>query len=240
MTRARAWVFIVAVVVFAGWPAGAYAASDILGFLGELSGPGPWKINFAGVEERLWCQPTAAASADSQKQKFADCLLDRPDKTRAVVSFQATWAGTGVTQLFKDDPSDVREAREFTMSVAYMYRVSSFFQVGAGASFMHFYSGDAPDKSVNPSPNPDFGFTRLGLIPARVTLTPFGTLGSSNREKAVYRLVSLQFETTWIPQGFSGSDFNNSKTAYKVGGDYQTRAVVILDGAAAIRAIWNK
>jgi hypothetical protein len=235
MTRARSCVLVAAVVLMAASPTAAYAASDVFGFLGELSGPGPWTINFAGVESRLWCQATAAALAtDTKKQRVGNCLLDKPEKTRAVLSYQLTWAGTGVTKLFKDDPSDQREAREFTLSVAYMYRVSSFFEVGAGASYIHFYTGDPPSPSVNPNPNPDFGFSRLGLIPARVTLTPFAF---SRGASPWARVVHLQFETTWIPGGFSGADFNNHKTAYDVNSDFQSRAVVLLDGAAVLRGI---
>jgi len=232
--RSRAAVFVLAGALLVAWPAQAFAMSDVLGWLGELSGPGPWKINFTGVESRLWCQATAAAANDTKKQRVGNCLLDKPEKTRAVLAYQLTWAGTGVTQLFKDDPSDRREAREFTLSVAYMYRVSSFFEVGAGASYIHFYTGDKPDPNVNANPNPDFGFSRLGLIPARVTLTPFAL---SRGSSPWARIVHLQFETTWIPGGFSGTDFNNTRTAYNVNSDFQSRAVILLDGAAALRGI---
>jgi hypothetical protein len=236
MKRARSCIFAITVTLLACWPASAYAASDILGFLGELSGPGPFKIKGTGFESRAWCFFTAEAARDTTKQKVANCLLDDPDKTRATISYQLVWAGADQTQLFKDDPTDVRDVKEFTASVMFMYRTNHVIEVGGGLSWMRFKGQEGADPKANPA----FSFWRAGFTPARVTFTPLGSIHGSERARAFARVIHLQFESVWIPGGFTGSDFGNSKTAYKADGEFQNRVQILIDGAAVIRGFLKK
>jgi hypothetical protein len=230
MTRPRSYVFVLAAALLAGWPASAYAASDIIGWFGELSGPGPFKVKGTGFESRAWCFSTAEAARDSVGQKVLNCLLDDPEKTRAVVSFQVNWASSGPIQLFKDDPTDFREVHERTINVMFMYRANSVLEVGGGLSWMQFSSDEGKA----------FSFSRAGFTPARVTFTPLGAIHGSPRARALARVVHLQFESVYISGGFSGADFNNTKTAYKVDAEFQGHASILIDGAAIIRALRTK
>jgi hypothetical protein len=233
MRRLRSCVLAIAMLVTLGWPSAARAESDILGWLGELSGPGPFKIYGLGVEVHAWCWSEAAAVNDPFLHKWGNCILENADKVRPVtVSFQASRAKTGASQLFKDDPTDSRNIYEDTYSGLLMFRANKLIDAGFGVSAIHF-SGDADTANKTSS----FGFWRFGLTPARVVLNPLALMSASTeRERALRRLIHLQVESVLITGGFSGSDFGNSKTAYKSSAEFQTRLQFLIDIGVVIRA----
>jgi hypothetical protein len=227
MTRARRCVLIVVMTLVAGWPTAARAESDMLGWLGELSGPGPFKIYGLGVEVHVWCPSQLSAQSDSFRQKWGNCILENANKVRPVtVSFQASRAKTGADQLFKDDPTDVRNVYEDTYSGLLMFRANSMIDVGFGASAIHF-SGDANEANGTSS----FGFWRFGVTPARVVYTPLGKMSG-----AYSRVFHLQVESLLITGGFNGMDFGNSKTAYQSSAEFQTRLHFLIDVGQLVHA----
>ena len=234
MKLPRSCVFVVSVMLLALWPAPAHAESDMLGWLGELSGPGPFKLKGLGVEGHAWCFPKDVAISDKFWAKVGNCVLEDADKIRPVtIAYQLSRATTGANQLFKDDPTDLRNVNEDTYSALLMYRANAVLDVGAGISAVHF-SGDE-DKAKGTA---EFGFWRLGLTPARVVFTPFGALKASTpRSRALQRVIHLQVESVLIPSGFTGADFGNTKTAYKASSEFQTRLHFLIDIGVIVRAI---
>ncbi len=227
MKRARSCVLVIAMGLMLGWPSAARAESDILGWLGELSGPGPFKIYGLGAEVHVWCPSLPSAQNDAFLQKWGNCILENADKVRPVtVSFQASRAKTGASQLFKDDPTDLRNVYEDTYSGLLMFRANKMIDIGFGASAIHF-SGDADDAKGTTS----FGFWRFGLTPARVVYTPLGKMSGTYS-----RVFHLQVESLLITGGFQGTDFGNSKTAYKSSAEFQTRLHFLIDIGQLVHA----
>jgi hypothetical protein len=119
MSRAR---LLLLGILCAIWPAHAFAQSDIYDWLQGGSGPGPYTSKFTGFEVRVWCKPTGVGLMDTAKRQVWNCLLDDPDRTRAVVSFGALWASSENGRLFIDDPTDVRGTEERWLTGALIAR----------------------------------------------------------------------------------------------------------------------
>jgi hypothetical protein len=210
------------------WPANAHAQSDIIDWLQQGSGPGPYK-SYKGYELRVFCLPTGVGIMDTAKRKVWNCLLDDPDRTRAVLSFGTNWASTENTRLFIDDPSDVREVKERRWTTAFTYRMSSLLSVGGTLDFMQFKSdqGNA------------FSFWRVGIGP-RLIFTPCGKCTATNppsRSSSAGQFLHLQLDATYVPQGLKASDFGNTVSKYDPGASFQVRTSLVLDGAVILRAI---
>jgi len=224
MKRTRSLILLVLCAV---WPATARGQSDTADWVQQGSGPGPYTSVFTGYEVRVWCLPTGVAVSDSRSQKIWNCLFDDPDKTRAVLSFSQNWASSDTSQLFVDDPTDVREVKQRRYTTALTYRANSVLNVGGTIDAIQYKSdqGNA------------FSFWRLGLGP-RLVFTPFGAFKVSNTNlSSLNRLIHLQVDTTWIPQGIKASDFNNTISRYSPGGTFQVRTTLAIDLAFVLQAI---
>src|SRR5262249_17428324 len=120
MTKAR---LLILLVLCAVWPATAHGQSETADWIQGGSGPGPSTTPFIGYEVRVWCLPTSAA-ANTAKRRAWDCLLNDPEKTRAVLSFGQTFASSGNHQLFVDDLNDVRNVKLRRYTTAFTYRAN--------------------------------------------------------------------------------------------------------------------
>ncbi len=225
---------IVLVALFAMWPARVYAQSDILDWLAELSGPGPFHaknlITLRAAELRVWCFHKSGVQAMALGKHVASCLLDDEDEknTRALVTFGYSLAESGSQPLFRDDPNDVRNVHQSTFSVMLMYRADRIVDVGGGVQWKRFSTDEGNS----------FSFWRVGLTPARVTLTPFRAIPTTSSSwQSVERLVHFQFEEDWLPQGFTGADFNNRTTRFNVGAEFQSRVSVLFDIGSFINVV---
>jgi hypothetical protein len=191
------------------------------------SGPGPYTSAFTGYEVRVWCLPTSTAATNTAKRQAWDCLLDDPDKTRAVLSFGQMFASSGNNQLFVDDLTDVRDVKLRRYTTAFTYRANAVLSVGGTVDAIQ-YTSDQGNA---------FSFWRLGLGP-RVVFTPFGAFKPKNPDRsALSRLIHLQVDTTWLPDGIKASDFNNTVSRYNPGATFQVRCTLAIDFAFVLQAI---
>jgi hypothetical protein len=222
MTRTR---LIVLFALVTAWPAGAYAQSDVIDWWNQLSGPGPFHNTLKGYELTGVCYPLNSFCWSNDGIN----LLDDTHKTDAkwLVKVGTTWASTGSQQLFQDDTADVRDVKELTISPFVMYRASPIVDVGAGFHFIRFSS----DQGAT------FSFWRVGLVPGRLVVAPLGLINATGRARFARRLFRFQIEAVWLHEGFSGADFNNTKTKFSVGNEYQTRLAALIDGVAAYRLL---
>jgi hypothetical protein len=112
-----------------------------------------------------------------------------------------------------------------------MYRANRIVEAGAGFSFIRLSSDDGAA----------FSFWRVGLIPARMSVTPFGLLpGMTERRIAFRRLFHLQADAIWFYEGVSGLDFNNTKTKFSVGSEYRVRLALLVNAPAAWTVLTGK
>jgi hypothetical protein len=230
MKLPRSCVFVIAVML-ALWPTAAHAESDILGWLGELSGPGPFKLKGWGAEGHAWCGSKTSAVADRFLTKWGNCIIENADKVRPVtVAWQISSASTGIDQLFKDNPAFVHDVHELTLSALVMYRANRVLDIGGGVSALRFTVDDDKDNSEIAS------FWRFGVTPARVVLTPFGAMGDTPKARLLGRVLHLQVESMLIPGGFKASDFGDTKSGYKASAEFQTRLQVLIDVGELIGA----
>ena len=233
-------------------PTAAQADDDPLGWLGEISGPGPYRPDLfahviGGYKGNIFCIPRDPK--DRKVAQIACQLYDGVDDTdghklggdakwlitfaytQTVTDRNARPAGTG---LFKDDVRDDRDANLRTFSFMGMYRANRTVDIGFGVEILR-WSGDAGSDPVN---YPSFGFTRLGLVPARVDFTPLG--GFSRVPRNLRRLISFQIEEIWLPQTTSGADFHNSRTSFTAGPEFQPYVAASISVLSLYRLVTNK
>jgi hypothetical protein len=225
MTKAR---LLILLVLCAVWPATAHAQWDLSDWAQPGSGPGPFTSLFTGYEVRVWCLPTGAGVMDRGTQKIWNCLFDDPDRTRAVLSFGQMWSSAESRQLFIDDPADVGEVKQRRVTVALTYRANTLLSVGGEIDAIQFTNGDRATP---------FSFWKFGIGP-RIVFTPCGKCASekaSDVEHSLARLIHLQLDATWVPQGVKASDFNNFVSKYNPGQEFMVRTTLAIDLAFALR-----
>jgi hypothetical protein len=238
MTKRRLIGFAMGVCVLTLVPNAAFAQGDVIGWLSELSGPGSFRpdfvIGFGGVETNVLCFPRGAHKFSAA---WKACQLNSGiDLESANTNNDVRWLVTfGYTQtktkrttdqpgLFKDDPNDDRDATERTFAVMFMYRANRIVDVGSGVEFLRFSAPAGTNAALYPS----FGFWKRGLVPARMTVTPFGEF--KPWKPRWRRVLHLQAEAIWIPEGFSGrEDFRNPNTTFKSGPEFQVRTAAVID-----------
>jgi len=233
-------------------PTAAQADDDVLGWFGEISGPGPYRPDLfahliGGYSGNIFCMPNDPK--DRKVAQIACQLYDGVDDTdghrlggdaKWLITFAYTQTVTdrnarpANTGLFKDDPRDDRDANERAFSFMAMYRANRTVDIGVGVEILR-WSGDAGSDPVN---YPSFGFTRLGLVPARVNFTPLG--GFSKVPRNLRRLIHFQIEEIWLPQTTSGVDFHNARTSFTAGPEFQTYTAVSIDVLSLYRLVTNK
>jgi hypothetical protein len=105
----------------------------------------------------------------------------------------------------------------------YLFRLHKSLEAGPGAGFMRV-SG----RGFSP-------FYRLVLTPVSVSFAPLELVGDGKSDWS--RVLRVELDTGVVPQGFKGSDFNNSRTTFKSGPEFLTRGGVIADLGALFGAL---
>lgn len=68
-------------------------------------------------------------------------------------------------------------------------------------------------------------FYKLVLTPMNASLTPF----TLKWDTKYARILRLELDNSFVPQGFTGADFKNSRTRFDSGSEFITRAAVVVD-----------
>ena len=222
MRTARLLLFV---VVLAGCPATAHA--DFLSWLEELSGPGP----FHG--DMLWV-PVMCYDKD-QSPTWHPCLVrvttKSEDTIRAtkplpipiVVAVKVGWLRSNDGPRFKDlpatDPDNQGKVNVLPVSGLFLFRLQRWLDVGFGAGFMRV-SGNGFDPVY-----------RVSLIPVSASIMPL-TLNRNWQDHRWAYIIRAEIESSYLPQGFKGTDFNNTRTSFKSGPEFLTRAGLVFDVGA--------
>jgi hypothetical protein len=185
------------------WPAGAFAQSDILDWLAEWSGPGP----FTGVTFNI---RTVCARDNDGRLTTNWCLNDTDPSIKTVLSVEYGWATTGRQARFYDTPGDVGVIHQQRVAAIYMYRVSPMLDAGIGGGVV-WLTGDAPPpaSSFDAQVHPIF-------IPVAVTFTPLGLLRGPTSKKAG-RILRIRFSERYLFREINALDFKSASTYVRHG-----------------------
>jgi hypothetical protein len=200
----RLFVFV---LVAALWPATVHAS--FWSWLEELSGPGPFRGYMVSF-------PVPCPDAQGV---WRTCHVG-PGKTQTVVVRFGRLNSEGHLRFkdLPDTPENRREVHVIPVSVLWMFHPHRSVEVGPGAGFLRV-SGEGFD-----------GFARLSLTPVSASFSPFALKWDS---KWAY-LLRLEYDSSFFPRGFKGTDFQNTATRFDSGAEVLTRAGVVLDFGTVI------
>jgi hypothetical protein len=208
---ARLLLFVCLVAL---WPATAHADwAGWMSWLEELSGPGP----FLG--------PTVSFPVPCRHEitGWGACRLG-PGGTQTI-TIRFSRLSSGNRPRFKDlegtPLDDRRPVHVWPVSVLWMFHPHRSIEIGPGAGFMPV-SGDGFDT-----------FTKLSITPVSASFAPFA-LHSKSPWASVLR---IDLDSSFFPQGFKASDFDNQDTTFRSGPEFLTRFAVGLDFGRLIIAV---
>jgi hypothetical protein len=209
MTKARLMLFT---AFLAFWPTQAQAANGWWAWLEELSGPGPFKGEVYSFT--LGCDGP---------EGWMPCAAGNSKTKHTIVLRLGHFVSDPDTPRFKDlpvtDADNQGKVGVMPVTGLYLFRLHRSLDVGPGAGFMRV-SGDGFSS-----------FYRFVLTPLSVSFTPLDLCGSESNWKRVLR---LELDTSYVPQGFKGKDFGNTRTSFDSGPDFLTRGAVVIDIGALI------
>jgi hypothetical protein len=207
----RAIRLIVFVAITACWPSTAHASW--LSWLEELSGPGP----FHGT---MFTFTVACIRSDELK---ACPVGDKNTRQTIVVRFgrftsvhdedSKRFDPRRFKDLPKEDPNNLEPVHAVPVSALWLFRMHRSLDVGGGIGFMRV-SGNGFDA-----------FSKISLTPLSASLTPLAIWSHSPWA----RVVRLELDSSFFPQGFKGSDFNNLQTTFDSGPEVLTRGGLVFD-----------
>jgi hypothetical protein len=215
MTRARLLLIMTAFLL---WPSHAHAALGFWGWLEELSGPGPFKGG--GI-----IQPVACLDPETHRLKWCWRTGKEDDVSRIprtlMVSFGVfnSVGGPRFNDLPETDADNQGKVRLLSVTGLYMFRLHRSLDIGPGVGFLRL-SGERFDP-----------FYKLVLTPMNASFAPFVLISKSRYA----RILRLELDSLFVPQGFKGADFRNSRTTFDSGPELINRAGVVLDFGALIR-----
>jgi hypothetical protein len=212
MTRARLLPLMMTAILL--WPSPAHAARGFWGWLEELSGPGPFKGGG-------YVQPVACVDPKTHRLKWCWRTLDEdkvPQTLMVSVGVFNSGDGPRFNDLSETDADNQGNVRLWSVSGLYVFRVGAF-EIGPGAGLVRL-SGAGFDP-----------FYKLVLTPINASFAPLALKWKTRRARA----LRLELDSSFIAQGFTGADFNNSRTSFDSGPEFITRGTLVVDFGALIR-----
>jgi hypothetical protein len=208
MTTTRLVLIMIAVLLC---PAQAHAARGFWGWLEELSGPGPFRGGG-------YAQPVACADSEG---RLRWCWQPKgEDNASLIVSAGVFNSGDGprFSDLPATDADNQGQVRLVSVSGLYLFRLHRSLDVGPGVGFFRL-SGNGFDP-----------FYKLVLTPINVSFAPLAVRSSSRYA----RILRLELDQSFVPQGFDGADFGNRRTTFDSGPEFVTRATLVIDFGALL------
>jgi hypothetical protein len=193
---------ILFVAILATWPSTAHAS--FWSWLEELSGPGP----FGGY---MFSFTVACVRDDTLKA----CPVGNEDTRQTIVVRLGRFTSKADRPRFKDlpasDADNQGDVHVMPVSGLWLFRLHRSLEAGPGIGFMRV-SGNGFDA-----------FSKVSLTPLSATFTPFALNKDLAKSRWAY-VVRLELDTSYFPQGFNGTDFNNNRTTFDSGPEFLTRA----------------
>ncbi len=214
MTRVRTAFLL---FLFALQPISAHAQSDILDWLAEYSGPGPFHTHHPFIQSvnlRVAC----IKDDGNGGHRIDTCLLDDMDDSIKVL-IGATFSWTPSTDpRFKDatDPNNLLPINLSRIEGSYSYRVSPMFDVGVSGGVLVFTGEGFPNQ-----PHPFFA-------PVQFTFVPLGFLRKGPGLKWG-RVLKLRFVDRYVLGDINARADFGSTSAYLTHGEFNPSFSVGVD-----------
>lgn len=216
MRKAQLFVLVALVVL---WPSSAYAERSFWGWLEELSGPGPFRGT--DIPITLLCD---------YGKGLGNCWRVHKEETvKRTLSFKiGRFTSDDKDPRFKDLPATDTDNRGTVtvvpVTVLYLFRQGPL-DLGPGAGLWRVSGDGFP------------AFYKLALTPISASFSPFALIKNEARKGDTVRwahVLRFELDTTFVPQGFKGSDFKNTRTKFDSGPEFLTRGVIVIDVGAII------
>jgi hypothetical protein len=199
------------------------AQASIFSWLEELSGPGPFHGDI--LSATVLC---------NEGGTWKLCAVPNRDAVKQTITFKIGRYESEDGPRFKDlplsAPDNAASVIAVPVSVFCQFRLHRSLDVGPGAGFMRL-SGRGFDPVY-----------KLSLTPLSASFTPFALNAEWAKSEWAY-IVRVELDTSYFPQGFKGTDFNNSQTTFDSGPEFLTRTGIVFDVTAiggAIRSILRR
>jgi hypothetical protein len=194
------------------------ASANILRWIDELSGPGPFKGWV--IEGRVVCwgappkpepgapKPTEAEEPVAGIGGKLPCLVRRiPENSRRRYSLNVEagklWAKDNHLEYNRELTEDERRVKLTPVQVTFYWQPLRGLELGHGAGVFFFYGNDGLFER----------FTRFVIEPLRVDLRPFDLAirDPQSRDRLsskLLRMITLRQSVVLLPKGFTAADFN--------------------------------
>src|SRR4051794_30183748 len=215
MRKARLLVLIACVLL---WPTAAHA--NFWGWLEQMSGPGPFSPSGPEISVAFLCNrgPDGFGNCWSVKEQH-------PILGRFVLRF-GRFTSDDKDSRFSDlpstDPDNLGSVRVSPVAVLYLVRRGPF-DFGGGGGFWRVGTGSGARFPA---------FYRF-TVPVSAAISPFA-LRPKWRTAEWTRSFRFEVGGDYVPSGFKGSDFNNTRTTFNEPHEFLTRAAFVIDGLALL------
>jgi len=193
------------------------AQASIFSWLEELSGPGPFHGDI--LSATVLCNEGGI---------WKLCAVPNRDAVRQTIAFKIGRYESKEGPRFKDLPlsatDNAAQVIAVPLSVFWQFRLHRSLDVGPGVGFLRL-AGRGFDAVY-----------KLSLTPVSASFTPFA-LNPEWAKSEWAHIVRVELDTSYFPQGFKGTDFNNSQTTFDSGPEFLTRTGIVFDVTAIGGAI---
>ena len=200
-------------------PLSAHAQSDLLDWLAEYSGPGPFHTNahkplIQSVNLRVMCIKDDGKGGHRADTCFFD---DMDDSIRVVIGATFSWTPS-TDPRFKDatDTNNLLPINESRIEGTYSYRVSPMLDVGVSAGAV-VLTGQGFENQAHPF-----------FAPIQFTFVPFGFVRGGWPGKWS-RVLKLRFADRYVLGDINARQDFGSTSAYLTHGEFNPSFGITLD-----------
>jgi hypothetical protein len=194
-------------------PVQASAQSEILDWLEQLSGPGPFHGYLMSAHSRVFC--TVKDGDDTRAQW---CFDDTGDKIKSVMTAEFAFASSDSNIRFSDATTEAQNTlpvHATRVLVSYQYRFHPMLDLGVGVGAIVF-SGDDFANQTHPV-----------LTPLTMTFTPLGFMRGEHAKWG--RVLRLKYSERFILGDIRAADFHSLVSKYVKNGEWNTGISISLD-----------
>jgi hypothetical protein len=194
-------------------PVRASAQSDILDWLEQLSGPGPFHGYFMSASSRVFCTIDDGGGTVARW-----CFDDTSDKIRSVMTAEFAFASSDSNIRFADATTEAQNTlpvHATRVLVNYQYRFHPMVDLGVGVGAIIFSGEDFTNQ------------THPVLTPLTLTFTPLGFLKGDHAKWG--RVLRIKYSERFILGDIRAADFHSLVSKYVKNGEWNSGISIGVD-----------